>query len=431
MLWKYRKSLPLIIALALDAGLQMAGVEIKWLGYLLIAIAILGMIYFICGLIREKQLSQEQSNQANLVIEHSQTSTSDVLHIERLEPSNRPPFWFVLIGMLAFLVLLAFGIFQTYLVVSGIVVAKLNLEWIVFYLLFGVFPIWILLDILVFDRKHYKSGRSATAIDATFIVKGDITDVFNRCSNILETMEPNIIRKDTPNLIKAHLNKSRISIEVSPQDDNVKVYVLSDATWVTVKAGKGRNQRIIDEFQKHFLEEFRAPYKQRDEVRHALEELSQTPLVVECNSYERRLVGETWLKEKQYIWFLNVILTNQSDTQNVSTKAVSLEANIPIADGGVRGYVLSLVPDIDKTKYGHPSTASGEPLTENKYLHPRESLRGFYQFLDEDTFWKSKSLQIWPTLVVVDSFGTSHRSEFPRPQFAVQSNSDKEGSKTE
>ena len=31
MLWKYRKSLPFIISLALNTGLSIAGVEIKWL----------------------------------------------------------------------------------------------------------------------------------------------------------------------------------------------------------------------------------------------------------------------------------------------------------------------------------------------------------------------------------------------------------------
>lgn len=172
----------------------------------------------------------------------------------------------------------------------------------------------------------------------------------------------------------------------------------------------------------------KAPYRQRDEARHALEKLSQTPLVVECNSYERQLVGETWLKEKQYIWFLDVILTNQSDTQNVSTKAVSLVVNFPVADGDIRRYALSLVPDIDKDKYGRPSAASGELLAENEYLKPRESLRGFYQFLDKDTFWKSQSIQTWPMLVVVDSFGAPHRREFNRPRFAIQSNLDKQDS---
>ncbi|MFC2002270.1 hypothetical protein ACFLUZ_07235 [Chloroflexota bacterium] len=235
----------------------MAGVEIQWLGYILIALAILGAIYFVYSLKKGKQLSQEQADQTNLIVEHPQGTTSNILHIERQEPTNRPPFWVVSIVVIAAIIFLAFGGVQTYLVLSGIIIAKFNLEWIAFYLLFGVFPIWLLIDSLIFDRKYYKLGKSATAIDVTFIVSEDITDVFNKCSNILETMKAKIIRKNTPNLIKGSLNKSNISIEVSPSDDNVKVYVISDATWVTVKVGKERNQRIIDEFQKHFIDAFR------------------------------------------------------------------------------------------------------------------------------------------------------------------------------
>ncbi len=174
-----------------------------------------------------------------------------------------------------------------------------------------------------------------------------------------------------------------------------------------------------------------ASIKQRNEARQALENLSQTPLVMECNSYEKRLVGKTWLNENQYIWFLCVSLTNQSDTHNVGTKAISLEVNFPVADGNVKRYALSLVPDIDRDKYGRPSMVSGRPLGENEYLHPHESLRGFYQFLEDDlTMFGIKSIQTWPTLVVVDSFNAPHRREFPRPRFATQSNSDKEGPQT-
>ena len=175
---------------------------------------------------------------------------------------------------------------------------------------------------------------------------------------------------------------------------------------------------------------YRAPYKQRNEARRALENLSQTPLILECNSYEKSLAGKNWLGENLYIWFLNVILTNQSDTQNVSTKAVSLEVHFPVADEKIKRYALYLVPDADKDKYGHPSMGGDKSLGENEFLQPRQSLRGFYQFLDGEGGWKPKSIQTWPTLVVVDSFGASHRREFNRPRFATQQVPDKEGSQT-
>lgn len=173
---------------------------------------------------------------------------------------------------------------------------------------------------------------------------------------------------------------------------------------------------------------FRAPYKQRNEARRALEKLSQTPLVVECYSYEYSLAGKDWLNKSQYLWLFNVILTNKSDTQNVSTKAISLVVNYPIADDKVKSYALSLLPDTDSDKYGRPSTAIGKLLAENEYLRPRDSIRGFYQFLDKEEFWKPKLIQTWPTLVVVDSFDAPHRKQFKPSRLASRLKPDKKGS---
>ncbi len=236
------------------------------------------------------------------------------------------------------LLLLTFAGFQTYLVLSDVIVAKFNLEWIVFYLLFGLLPLWLLLEPFTFDRKYYKSGRSATAIDVTFVVSGDITDVFNRCFNILETMKAKIIRKNTPNLIKAHLDKSNISVEVSPSDDNVKVYVVSDATWVTVKVGKGRNQRIIDKFQKHFIDKFRVskpdniddlqPIVQRDNVLWVEQSLVLTP-----HTYAIGLSGMTGYPDKpdNAYWLCLEVTVHPSskpiDTLDLLIGATTIPAN--------------------------------------------------------------------------------------------------------
>lgn len=255
MFYKHKGYLCGIGVVIIERGLDVMNITTPdWLGPLLLVIGI-GIIVWTAYMAWKER--HQVTDQANLVVERPLAATSNILHIERQEPSNRPPFWLVLIGMIASIIFLAVGVFQTYLVLSGIIIAKFNFEWIAFYLLFGVFPIWLLIDLLIFDRKYYKSGRSATAIEVTFVVRGEITDVFNKCSNILETMNANIIRKNTPTLIKARFNKSNISVEVSPKDDNVQIYVVSDATWVTVKIGRGRNQRNIDEFQKHLIDEFR------------------------------------------------------------------------------------------------------------------------------------------------------------------------------
>jgi len=177
-----------------------------------------------------------------------------------------------------------------------------------------------------------------------------------------------------------------------------------------------------------------APYKQRNEARHALEKLSRTPLVMECYSYEKRLVGETWLKRKQYLWCFNVILTNKSDTQNVGVKAVSLVIRFPAREGKFKSYALSLIPEPDQNKYERSAQANGRPLVENEYLLPNQSTRGFYQFLEEELPWKPTGVETWKTwvtLVVVDSLDAPHRKEFAPPRIATQSKPDKEGSQTE
>ena len=157
----------------------------------------------------------------------------------------------------------------------------------------------------------------------------------------------------------------------------------------------------------------------------------QTPLHVECNSYGYELAGKTWLQENQYLWHFNVILTNTSDSQYVSTKVVSLGVRYKTRDGTVRGYALSLIPETDKDKYGNPSNTEGKLLGENEYLNPRGSVRGFYQFLDKEGFWKPKLIQTWPMLVVVDSFDAPHRKEFSRSKLASQLSPDKEDSQPE
>ncbi len=175
---------------------------------------------------------------------------------------------------------------------------------------------------------------------------------------------------------------------------------------------------------------FRAPYRQRDEAILALDKLSQTPLKVEYFSQGYQLVGKNWLGRELYLRHFNVILTNTSDTQEVSTKAVFLEVRYKEKNGNVRSYVLSLIPDVDKDNYGRVSSAEGKLLKENEYLNHRDSRRGFYQFLDGEAPFAPKLIQTWPTLVIVDSFDAPHRKEFSQSRFASRLSPDKGGSPT-
>ena len=125
-----------------------------------------------------------------------------------------------------------------------------------------------------------------------------------------------------------------------------------------------------------------APYKQRNEARHALEELSQTPLLVECDGYDRQEVKETHLKKKLCRWKFHVTLTNKDDKNSIRTNDISLEVHYPVTSGKVKSYTLSLIPDADKDKYKDSFWLIYRPLLKNECLAPNESIHGLYQFLD-------------------------------------------------
>lgn len=235
----------------------MGGIEIPWLGYLLLSLAGIGGVYFFCSLIQEKNNQKKIHPKERTSGEKSQLIISNVLSIKQQEPTKRPPLLLMSIGCIAVFLVFSFAIFQTYLVIIGVIDIQLNIEWIIFYILFGVVPLYIFFDLLIFDRKHYRSGKSATAVDAKVIIKGEKTDVFNRCANILESMSMKLKIKKTPLLLKATFDKSNISMAFRTQKGNVEINILCDANWVTVKIGKGKNQKILNDIQEKIIEEFK------------------------------------------------------------------------------------------------------------------------------------------------------------------------------
>ncbi len=267
MLYKHTGFIFGIGVLVIERGLDIMDIETPdWVGSALLiiggSIILLSIFIAIRGWINRRRLSS-QVGQSSTVTEHPQ-GISNILSVERQEPSNLPPLWMRIIGILVSLLLLSFGGLSIYLVASDAHVVMSTWEWILFYLLFGVMPLWLLLEPFI-DRKYYKSGKSSTAIEATFIVRGDINDIFNKCFNIIETIKFKITGATSPSLIKSSAHKPRISVELSSIDENVKAYVVCDANWVTVKVGKERNQRNMDKFQEHFIDEFRVSKLGNDE----------------------------------------------------------------------------------------------------------------------------------------------------------------------
>lgn len=156
--------------------------------------------------------------------------------------------------------------------------------------------------------------------------------------------------------------------------------------------------------------------RQRNEARTKLKKLSQTPLTVECSSCGYSLAGGNEFGENRYIWTLDATLTNTSDKEKIGTKEVSLLVNFLVNEKVIH-YDLNIIRQSELDKYEvSTSRKKGRLITEKEYLEPRQSLTGFYKFLDlnfirfEGHSIKSK----WPTLIVVDSLDQTHRRDFSK-----------------
>ena len=164
---------------------------------------------------------------------------------------------------------------------------------------------------------------------------------------------------------------------------------------------------------------WRAPYRQRDEARQAIDDSATSPLVVVCSSYELTLVGEDIFRGQEYLWALDATLTNNSDEQSVGTGRALVRIHARSDDdSSIRTYTLPLLVASERDRVGSRGKLF---LEENEYLRPRESRTGVYLFLDND--WhgqKPITLNCWPNLLVVDSFGGVHNSSFNQPRFHTQ-----------
>lgn len=112
--------------------------------------------------------------------------------------------------------------------------------------------IYILVDIFRIRRKYYRINRSSTVKDADFIIDGNINYILDICHRNLLTMNATERKKKSPNLFKAQLGKSKVTIEVmQTKDHRVNVYVVSDAHYWTARYDDGNNnQNNINTFTK-------------------------------------------------------------------------------------------------------------------------------------------------------------------------------------
>jgi len=160
------------------------------------------------------------------------------------------------------------------------------------------------------------------------------------------------------------------------------------------------------------------------DYRLSLDERSVSPLSIAFPRLERTLVREDIIRGREHLWRIEVRLVNTSDSLPVSTSQVILLAKRRWPDGVERNYALHPITDLCGLY-----KPKGHVMAENEYLGPRDSRTGDYYFLDND--WhgqKPVDIHTWGNVHIVDSFGTSHRSEFKPMRFAIESESSTEDS---
>lgn len=299
MPYKHKGFLFGIGVVIIERGLDVMNITTPyWLGPSLLIIGGGIILWSMYVAIKEWQ-TNKNTVRAPVITEHPQ-GIRNILSIERQEPRNLPPLWITLIGTIVSLLLLVVAGLQTSLLISGTVDAEFSWELVVFYMLFAVLPLWLLLEPIT-DRQFYKSGKSSTAVEVIFVVEGDIKNIFDNCLNILEKMRMRVSKASAPNLIKAHTSKVRISVDLQSHNSNVEIQVICDAIWVTVKIGKGRNQRTADEFQKLFMNEFRASTQPMEE-----QKILVTPI-----THKRQVEYE----KTQHLMWAELQITNSSSNE--------------------------------------------------------------------------------------------------------------------
>lgn len=182
-------------------------------------------------------------------------SYNKICKIEQQEPSKRPSIFLELGLVLSWSVMLAFGGLLIYLWIDGKLNTQNSLSLLLSLVIFIALPIWVLVDTLWLSRKHYTLDKSSVAKDKKIILLCDINKVFNVCLGVLDIMEAIPIIMDKPKLFKGRLRSwlgnSIITIKTSRVRGNkVRIYVLSDSQWVTVRWDIWNvHQRNIDTFE--------------------------------------------------------------------------------------------------------------------------------------------------------------------------------------
>lgn len=104
--------------------------------------------------------------------------------------------------------------------------------------------IWFWVDALFLTPRYYR---------LKYVVHDDIHYIFHICRHILNTMNATKMRKREPKLLKGHIGKSKIIIEIRRETGSmVRTHVPNDAILVIVRFDGGINPQNIDTFMSLF-----------------------------------------------------------------------------------------------------------------------------------------------------------------------------------
>jgi len=218
----------------------------NWLYLLLLLVPAIHYGIKVFDRLRQRAAAQSSARAA-------QTGIEGLLKIEQRELSRRPPAILSIMSSICASLLLAFGIWVTYMWIAGTVKLQANYVTVLFFVMFIGLPLFILIYTVVDDffiqPKCHKLGMSLVAKEVKVTLANDIDTVFDACYRVLSSMQATIKIVKKPRLLEAKIKDSIMTIKLRRiKGSKVRIYVLSDSKWLTVRWDAGANQRNIDIF---------------------------------------------------------------------------------------------------------------------------------------------------------------------------------------
>ncbi len=186
-------------------------------------------------------------------------SYKKVLSILGQEPSNKPSVLMNTISTICSLIIFTYGLLMLNLWHTGKLIMQTS--WFLFIAFFIVFPIIILLDTWVWEKKYYKLNKSHVEKHKTFTLRGDLDGIFNGCLKVLKERirlrgNSRILKMEGPKYIKALIGGFVITVETRwVKKGIVEIYFQSDSQWLTTKFDNGTNQKNVEIFEDLILAE--------------------------------------------------------------------------------------------------------------------------------------------------------------------------------